>query len=295
MVKALTKFVLAAVAAFLPSFMWAQSMTVHVKGGDPVTLQTNQIESITFTDDLSSVYVAPKIGDFYYSDGTWSSEFDYSKDAIGIVFYVGDPTAEDPILKADHPDCTHGLVVAAHAAETGCVWQNTYIKSVGEWITANLPGYTSTESNYGQDEIRNSILGYNNTKAILAFNKSNPDYTVVPVEKVSDFETEHPAPAASSGWYVPSVKELFLLINGEMDNPELLLSTKTHANISVIDNALAYIIGAKLMYNSQWAYDIWSSNEFGYNAYAVCTYDGAVEGIYKDSGNNTLPRFVLAF
>lgn len=285
-------------AALLPDYAEGQSLTVNVKDGDPVTLQTSQIESITFTDNLSSHHDAPKIGDFYYADGTWSSEIDYSKNPIGIVFYTGDPTAEDPVLKADFPNCNHGLVVSAFAAETGCIWQNDFQafgSAVGKWITANLTGYISTDSRYNEDGIRNSILGYNNTKAIRAFNSINTSYTVVPVEKIAAFEAEHSAPASSSGWYVPSVKELFLLINGEMDNAEVLDATRSHTNITVVDNALSYIIGANLIYNSQWAYNIWASTEFGGYAYTVCTLDGNIEGIGKDKYANTLPRFVLAF
>lgn len=36
-----------------------------------------------------------QIGDFYYSDGTWSPQLDNSKTLIGIVFYVGDPAKDN--------------------------------------------------------------------------------------------------------------------------------------------------------------------------------------------------------
>ncbi|WP_295728437.1 hypothetical protein [uncultured Muribaculum sp.] len=273
-------------------------MTLHVFNGEPVTLQTNQIESITFTDNINDDYVSPKVGDFYYADGTWSSEIDYNKNPIGVIFYTGDPTAEDAVLKADHPGCTHGLVISAFGDQTGCIWQNdfrSYGSAISKWVTANLPEYVSTESNYGQDEIRNKSLGYNNTKAITAFNKANSGYTVVPVEKLDDFQTKYPAPASSSGWYVPSVKELFILINGVPDQTEILDATKTLATRNVVDNALINIYGANLIFNSQWAYNIWTSTEFGGFAYTVCTYDGTVEGSVKDNFSNFLPRFILAF
>lgn len=298
MVKTLTKLFFAVMAALLPDYAEGQSLTVNVKDGDPVTLQTSQIESITFTDNLSSHHDAPKIGDFYYADGTWSSEIDYSKNPIGVVFYTGNPTAEDPVLKADFPNCNHGLVIAAFAEEPGCMWQNNYQafgSAVGKWVTQNLTGYVSTESNFGKDEIRNSILGYNNTKAIRAFNNANTGYTVIPVEKAAAFEAEHSAPESSSGWYVPSIKELFLLINGEMDNAEVLEATTTHKNIAVIDNALLYIIGAKQIYNSQWAYNIWASTEYGAYGYTICTYDGKIEGTLKENHVNFQTRFILAF
>lgn len=298
MVKAFAKILIAAAAAIQPAVAGAQSLTVHVRNGEPVTLQTEQVASITFTDDINDNFVAPKVGDFYYADGTWSSDIDYSKDVLGVVFYTGDPTAEDPILKADHPGCTHGLVLAAYAEPTGCIWQNdhiTYGSAVGDWVTANLPGYISTESNYGRDQIRNLIVGYNNTKALRAFNAANPAYSVVPVEKIDAYQQQHAAPATSSGWYLPSVKELSMIINGVPDNDEILLATKTLANRNLMDDKLSYILGANLIYNPQWAYNFWGSNEFGANAYTICTFDGTIEGVYKDSGSNTIPRYVLAF
>ena len=33
---------------------------------------------------------APEIGDYFYSDGTWSSEFDPAKTVLGLVFMTGD-------------------------------------------------------------------------------------------------------------------------------------------------------------------------------------------------------------
>ena len=60
-----------------------------------------------------TITAAPlSVGDFYYSDGTWSQSLDGGKEVIGVVFYVGDITQHDPLLKAEHPHCTHGLVVA---------------------------------------------------------------------------------------------------------------------------------------------------------------------------------------
>lgn len=298
MVKAFAKILIAAAAAIHPAVAGAQSLTVHVRNGEPVTLQTEQVASITFTDDISDDTVAPKVGDYYYDDGTWSSEIDYTRNVIGVVFYTGDPTAEDPILKADHPGCTHGLVVSAFAPRSACMWQNNYVESgasVGKWIESDLPGYTSTDSRYGVDDIRNHILGYNNTKAIRAYNAEHIAYTVIPVEQLDYFGTQHPAPAGTSGWYLPSIKELFILVNGVPDNAEILDATKTLANRSAIDNSLGYIIGSDLLHDTQWAYNLWSSTEFGANVYTVCTFDGNVEGIYKDKDKNTMPRFVLAF
>ena len=61
----------------------------------------------------------PEVGDYFYSDGTWSSDLDADKEVIGIVFYTGNPAKDDPTLQADHPECTHGLAVAISGDEYG--------------------------------------------------------------------------------------------------------------------------------------------------------------------------------
>lgn len=264
--------------------------TVYAKAGT----KTAKCEVTVQSPDMS-----PKAGYFYYADGTWSKDYDFDRKAIGIVFYTGDPTAEDPILKRDHPECCNGLVISAYANITeGSMWQpeyQTFGKPVSNWVVENLPGYMPTESNYGQDSIRNNMIGYNCTEAILKFNAANPDYTVLPVEGLKDFRQQHPVPSSSSGWYLPSVKELFILVNGIPDSPEILTATKTANNIKIIDDALYDIYGSDPIINPTWAYNLWSSMEFGAYVYTVETLSGTIEGSIKDNHYNFLTRYILAF
>ena len=81
----------------------------------------------------------PEVGDYFYSDGTWSSDLDADKEVIGIVFYTGNPAKDDPTLQADHPECTHGLAVAISGDEY-VPWQSAYFqygRTVDEWVRAN--------------------------------------------------------------------------------------------------------------------------------------------------------------
>ena len=52
------------------------------------------------------------VGDFYYSDGTWSSELNTSKTVIGVVFSRTNAASADHLLAKDYPECSHGLVVS---------------------------------------------------------------------------------------------------------------------------------------------------------------------------------------
>ena len=56
-------------------------------------------------------------GDFFMKDGTLLGKGETPTEAqqaacIGIVYWVGDITGEDPLLKRDKPGCIHGLVVS---------------------------------------------------------------------------------------------------------------------------------------------------------------------------------------
>lgn len=48
-----------------------------------------------------TVAAMPLLGDYYYSDGTWSTEFDASKEAIGLVFYIAPDYSSGKILSLD--------------------------------------------------------------------------------------------------------------------------------------------------------------------------------------------------
>ena len=115
----------------------------------------------------------PAFGDYYYADGSYSSTLDLAKNPIGLVFWVGDPTADDAALKRDYPFCTHGLVVAFSDDQKGYHFQKNfrmYYKSLGYWIEANAPEYETVTTKVDDFTILNLIRGYNNTKALEAFN-----------------------------------------------------------------------------------------------------------------------------
>lgn len=153
----------------------------------------------------------PKICDFYYLDGTWSTEL-RDLPCIGVVFWRGDPTADDPTLEQDHPECTHGLVLAIDNAAKETPWQSN-LQNVQEWLDNNCPGEFETIKPESHDTERiNWIQGYNNTKAIERYNEGdgNASHIVETVEAVKKYRIRTPTPPGCSGWYLPSIKELSL-------------------------------------------------------------------------------------
>lgn len=175
---------------------------------------------------IVTVAARPKIGDFYYSDGTWSSELDKNKKPIAVVFYTDDPSLKDAAMQNEKPWCTHGLAVSLNLLEDYgyAAWQTNYTAygtEVGNWIKENTWYETTfihpSENNSG---LLYNILGYNNTRAIESFNNviEHYDYLVDAVQYIVDYRKQCPAPSTSSDWYLPSVIELIYI--GTNDIPE---------------------------------------------------------------------------
>lgn len=254
--------------------------------------------SVDGLSDSCEVYVVgePEVGDFYYSDGTYSGELFSKKDAIGVVFWVGDPTADDPTLRRDFPGCTHGLVVSL--IEEASTWQSNYRSfnsTVGEWVSENAPEYMSPTTGVELEDNLNKIVGYNNTQAIKAFNSDydNIGYKVDMVKRLQFFlgNKEFAAPEGTSGWYVPSAKELTLMIVGDMEGNINGLYTNDLPVRDILNESFSQLILA-----DQFSPELyWCSSEYdAQNAFCVGFYNGLVA--YNTKGAmNCMLRYVLAF
>ena len=145
---------------------------------------------------------------------------------IGIVYWVGDITGEDPLLKRDKPGCIHGLVVSLWdmpAPDNGNVrmtWTYGGYEYVDDWLRSTTwMGGNSRPDDFSSIQVTDKMQGYANTIALKEYNnyvesESEDGYgpegnkRVKPVKGLDAFQNSHPAPSNSSGWYWPSVYEL---------------------------------------------------------------------------------------
>jgi hypothetical protein len=158
-----------------------------------------------------------------------------------VVYYNGGIVGEDirdNVLQYYHPSCTHGYIVALNDLTTErTAWQNPYVfvydvfqNTEGNAMnptTSSNPKYEPIFIEYvypdgGNNTQLAKALGYNNTKVLKAFNDDycvgdNVDYKVKAVEYLEDFAKSIDAPEGSSGWYIPSPKELELIINDDIN------------------------------------------------------------------------------
>lgn len=173
-------------------------------GGNP------QLSGVLYMTTGTAPYVEPKVGDFYYSDGTWSSELNKSKTPIGLVFYTGEASDyKDRVSFYKQKDGStamekiNGYVIAlkdatlVNGSNDGVWWS---------FFDSRYDGTCSTEIN--------DFLGYTNTKSIVAsaagrggLSDANTSYpaTYYATER---YERNCPAPKSSSGWFLPSAYQL---------------------------------------------------------------------------------------
>lgn len=313
------KIFLCAMALAASYFTADAQFVVTPKAGEPVNVEGDVVFSVsedgaswsvgaTYNSalDLSAIESislakteGAKVGDFYYSDGTWSTDLDESKTVVGVVFYVGDPGVDDEALRESHPDCIHGLVVGLKQAQ--CEWQVDYSDfddeadmTVGEWIEDNTDYVSIATRSESMSSVFNKIMGYNNTMGIDEFNDGEYgwDYEVIVGSKVSSVMSGNPAPSISSGWYVPSIKEVSLLCSGVTSESIGDLGyedTPDNKNMEIVNASLAKIEGATPLGGVYW-----SSTEYTVSQVHTVQFASGIVMQTSKGGSNFL-RPVLAF
>lgn len=239
----------------------------------------------------------PRVGDFYYEDGSTSDHIDNAKKIIGIVFWVGDATKQDKAMKRDFPKCTNGLVVSLTEIAQ-CPWQEKYKdydNTVGAWIEANAKQYETTVT--AEDNVStnlNKTVGYNNSKALEAFNNAaeNSAWPVTAIVKLKEFAAANPVPATTTGWYLPSPKELTLLCHGPFDGNIKTLNNRDKVVMKKINAALKKIAASGAQQLTESTYR--SSAERDKNiSQGVLFYNSSLQGPAKNAALKARPIFAF--
>lgn len=242
-----------------------------------------------------TVHAAPEIGDYFYSDGSWSTVLDENKTLVGLVFYTGDITSEDAALAAEYPDGTHGLVVSLNNTNAGgSTWQNDYEAygtTVSNWITSN--------SEYEPINDASLANGYNNTKAIKAFNAdpANSGWPVEAVQEIVNFRDSHPV-ENTSDWYLPSAKEWILLSAGQFEGD--VMDVSSTVNLDIINSLLGSIPDAERIEGLNMGPfsipgNFWSSTEHSLEIELSYSSGGNITTDLYKSGALAKVRPILAF
>jgi hypothetical protein len=149
---------------------------------------------------------------------------------VGIVYWTiyeddsqGFLTGE--VLKKDFPNCCHGLIMSLKNASGLVYWQ--YRSESVYYNFQNTDQFTDEDKSlyltFLRDKSDNDngytqmqyLEGYAKTKLMKQYNaycdaNSKSDYKVIPISLLEEFEKENPAPLNSTGWYMPTSKEMLL-------------------------------------------------------------------------------------
>lgn len=253
---------------------------------------------------------AMKNGSFIKYDANATLTDEQKANVVGIVFWtetedngpstlVGDAVA-DKIMKADFPNCTHGLIVSLKNVSTGYSWQIPYesvydnFQNTEAFNPTNKSDYAAIESGKTTGQNIDKILGYNNTKVLEAYNtycKENgkDSYVVKLIETLATWKISNSAPKNTTGWFLPSVKELHMLCYKDVYD----VSSKSDFNYNdtriVVDTSIEKADGYKL-----YEEDYWSSSENADKTYDSYAFLVRFPIAYVSSGTKSTSNYVRA-
>ena len=178
----------------------------------------SSVASKPFETDAAPVD-PPAVGDFYYSDGTWSSGNESpvsGKTVIGVVFKTGAAESDLSDYSQAGLNEVRGFVVSLkNASYLVEEWWGTQNKTDFEWTMKS-----STDAGTSQSE--DDFSGYYNTLAItetaetlygaLAYDNFRAAYVAVSYG-ASDSED---APAGTTGWFFPSAGQMKEIYNADV-------------------------------------------------------------------------------
>lgn len=170
-------------------------------------------DKITVTVDFNDTWIdpnAPKAGDYYYSDGTWSATLNREKIAIGVVFAVkGDGSAIDSDVVDNYSsvtfkdDAIHGWVVSLKEITPTPRFASSSDGQNG--VTVSSIKGVNTETT--------DIKGYANCSAWKS-NTLADEAVYTALLKAESYAADYSATlpvTGTSGWYIGAIAQMDVL------------------------------------------------------------------------------------
>ena len=188
------------------------TITATTAGENSVPAGQEQISSSCLVT-VETPTVPINIGDYYYSDGTWSTERDNKKTVIGVVFAKVDATGSDLMLRDAYPTASHGLVVGL----------TEYTLTFGEHTAQDNQSNSSYMyfNNNGwpippKADDDQTVLGYTYTLALKGYREARGGGDWASLVTVLDNLSAVPN---ASMWYIPSFAEMNLMreVSGDIN------------------------------------------------------------------------------
>ena len=219
-----------------------------------------------------------KAGDYYMQDGSILPgdedvkpfRDELQKSCLGVVFWVGEiegihwtqtgSKEGDRLLMRDHPECVHGMVVAMRDVSSQKVKWATgkgTTEHIYKWAQKSFNEFTSGEQADWEEILASDIyFGYCSSRLMPLYGSRHSDTTFPALDAIADYAATYPAPAGSSGWFLPGSYELATLCFGVPTN---FAGDYTQLNMlkKTINPQIDKAVGDKLIGK------YWSGNEWG--------------------------------
>ena len=238
----------------------------------------------------------PSLGDLYYSDGTSSETLEAGKTPIGVIAYLGtDSFTENGTTVEGNTFTGHGLVLCLKNAASG---------SDAKWSAESVLKFPD-QLVRGVDDLKRmtNVSGYMNTATLTVDAETAEKY---PAAAAAKNYTELPAPAGTTGWFLPSAQQWVKMQEGlgGLDESVIVWWDYFDTNHSAIENwEVALSKAGEGNYDSMIfeTYSFRTSSEYSIDA----TVDLYVEPLDRGSswtfgnkdgeGDSSCVRPVLAF
>ena len=177
-------------------------VTAKAPGTATITAKSHHGKTATCQVTVKARTSTVAIGDYYYSDGTTSSELVAGKTPVAVVFALADAAGSDPFqMGKDYPGCTHGLAVSIKEYESALSMAN----NTGNGWTS-VYEYAQSKGGY-LDMASGKLAGYSNTKAMKDYKSAKGNYSVY----LDVLSSHNVSAVGASSWYLPSLFELSLI------------------------------------------------------------------------------------
>lgn len=219
-------------------------------------------------------------GDYYMQDGSIlpgdeisKLSRDERKSCLGVVFWVGEIEGihwtqtgrleGDRLLMRDHPECVHGMVVAMHDASQEVKWAigKRAAESTYAWAKSFNDFTPGEQADW--EEIRKSDLyfGYYRFRLMALYGSRHDDTTFPARNAIATYANSHPAPAGSSGWFLPGENELATLCFGSPETFDDSTSPYYFEHLKMLKEIINPQIDEAS--GNELIGEYWSSNESG--------------------------------
>lgn len=218
-------------------------------------------------------------GDYYMQDGSilpgnenvMPFHDELQKSCLGVVFWVGEidemhwtqtgDKAGDHLLMRDHPECVHGMVVAMHDASQEVKWAigQGAAESTYAWADSFNEFTLGEQADWEEMKLSSPFYGYYRFRLMALYGSRHDDTTFPARNAIATYANSHPAPAGSSGWFLPGENELATLCFGIPENFDDSTSPYYFEHLKmlkeIINPQIAMASGNELIG------EYWSSNE----------------------------------